>query len=303
MFKKILFVSIILILAAQTGCATSAPAVVLTPTIRPFQPSKTPKPTAAPVVNTPSPNQARLIPNPLPACIDASTLAFGVVTEVVDGDTIYADIDGVSQKIRYIGIDTPEMDQGGELAAAAKQLNYDLVAGNTIALFADVEDTDMYDRLLRYVFVGNTFVNQELVRQGLAEEQYYAPNGACLESFKFAQDEAMANAIGIWRMAEIDQSAGYPRIIAVDKLAEFVIIENAGGAELDLSGYVLVSERGNQDCTLEGILKPGQRLKIYAQTGGDGFNCAFAETIWNNSQEDPASLFDPNGALVDRLVQ
>lgn len=302
MFKKFLLASITLLLLVQVSCATSAPAVI-TPTIRPLLPSKTPRPTQAPVINTPSPEQTQYLPKNLPACIDPETLSIGTVTELVDGDTIYAEIDGTSQKIRYIGIDTPEMDQGGDLARQALDVNAALTAGQTVALYADVENTDMYERLLRYVFVGDTFVNEELVRQGLAEEQYYAPNGACLETFKFAQDEAMANGIGIWQMAEIDQSQGYPRIVSVDKKAEVVIIENAGAAALDLSGWLLVSERGNQQCVLGGVLNPGARLKIYAQTGKDGYNCDLSETIWNNSQEDPASLYDPSGALVDRSVQ
>jgi len=95
-----------------------------------------------------------------------------VVTRVIDGDTIEVSIAGESYKVRYIGIDTPELDDKRPkfcaLAQEATRYNRELVKGKTVRLEKDISETDQYGRLLRYVYVGDIFVNAELVRQGLA---------------------------------------------------------------------------------------------------------------------------------------
>lgn len=94
------------------------------------------------------------------------------VTRVIDGDTIEVDIGGVLYKVRYIGIDTPELDDERPefcaLAQEATRYNRQLVEGKEMRLEKDVSETDHYGRLLRYVYVGDTFVNAELVSAGLA---------------------------------------------------------------------------------------------------------------------------------------
>jgi endonuclease YncB( thermonuclease family) len=92
-----------------------------------------------------------------------------IVTRVIDGDTIDVNINGVVQRVRYIGIDTPEYTSTKEYyGAEATAKNRSLVEGRTVTLVKDVSETDRYDRLLRYVLVGNVFVNYELVRLGFA---------------------------------------------------------------------------------------------------------------------------------------
>lgn len=90
------------------------------------------------------------------------------------------------------------------------------------------------------------------------------------------------------------------RIVSLNKQAEYVDIENDSPQPVELGGWVLRSERGNQDCPLSGVLVPGQTLRIWAMSGVDGFSCGFGSTIWNNSQSDPAVLLDPSGAEVSR---
>lgn len=92
-------------------------------------------------------------------------------------------------------------------------------------------------------------------------------------------------------------------IIGVDKRAEFVDIQNQGGADVDLGGWVLVSEKGNQACPLGGVIAGGQVLRIWAMSedaGNGGFNCGFGTNIWNNSEPDPAVLYDASGNVVSR---
>jgi len=98
-------------------------------------------------------------------------------------------------------------------------------------------------------------------------------------------------------------SSSLVEIINVDKREEFVDIRNNNAAAVDLAGWVLVSEKGNQACGLSGVIQPGGTLRIYAlaeDAGKGGFNCNFGSPIWNNSDPDPAVLYDNTGAEVDR---
>lgn len=123
-----------------------------------------------------------------------------LVVDIVDGDTIKVDIDGVVYPLRYIGIDSPErgLPHADEATAADQQL----VGGATVLLEKDVSDTDRFDRLLRYVWLaqgtGWLLVNRELVRLGDAVAKAYPPDTEYQSLFDGAQVEAMAAALGVW---------------------------------------------------------------------------------------------------------
>jgi micrococcal nuclease len=114
----------------------------------------------------------------LTACL-AQDLS-GPVVRVIDGDTIVVQLDGTREHVRYIGIDTPEMDdERPEIrrrAVAAKEANARLVGGRRVRLELDVERRDRYGRLLAYVWVGDTLVNEALVRAGHAAPYTVPPN-------------------------------------------------------------------------------------------------------------------------------
>ena len=97
-----------------------------------------------------------------------------LVTRVIDGDTI--EIEG-GQRVRYIGIDTPETShpqKGVEcFGREASAENRKLVEGKKVVLEKDVSEIDKYGRLLRYVYARDTFVNQYLVIQGYAHSSSY----------------------------------------------------------------------------------------------------------------------------------
>lgn len=98
------------------------------------------------------------------------------VVHIIDGDTIDVNLNGEIVRVRYIGIDAPELNEpcGPEASAA----NAFLVAQQTVRLVKDVSEQDSFGRLLRYVYVGSRFVNAELVKQGLAEPVRYPPDTA-----------------------------------------------------------------------------------------------------------------------------
>lgn len=112
------------------------------------------------------------------------------VINVIDGDTIDVELNGVEYRVRYIGVNTPERDQTCYDEATAA--NRALVSGQSVRLVADVSDTDPYGRLLRYVYVGDVFVNARLVEQGAAEAVRYPPDDAHFDEFRALERAAAA---------------------------------------------------------------------------------------------------------------
>ena len=118
------------------------------------------------------------------------------ITEVIDGDTIVIQS---GQRVRYIGIDAPELGPPAEpLAAEAKQANRALVEGKEVRLEKDVSDTDRFGRLLRYVYADGTLVNAEMVRQGLARSRSYPPDTKYQEYLDKMETMARRAGRGIW---------------------------------------------------------------------------------------------------------
>ena len=125
------------------------------------------------------------------------------VVRVVDGDTIIVDMDGVKERIRFIGLDTPESVhpdeehnvEYGEIAAAftAEQLE-----GKTVTLEFDVEKRDQYDRLLAYVYLDGKMFNKTLLEEGHAKVTTYPPNVRYVDNFTALQKQAREAGKGIW---------------------------------------------------------------------------------------------------------
>ena len=113
----------------------------------------------------------------------------------------------------------------------------------------------------------------------------------------------MTGIISVMNSSGRCMSQKYIQITAVNKRAEYVDISNSGSQAQDLGGWVLVSERGDQRCVIGGVLNPGETLRVWAMSDDsdeDGFNCGYGTTIWNNSESDPAVLYDATGQEVDR---
>lgn len=129
---------------------------------------------------------------------DPSTPARSVaVVRVVDGDTIVVALGGAGgTKVRLIGIDTPERDACMYRAATDRMRS--LVEGKSVRLARDVSETDRYGRLLRYVYVGDTFVNAALISEGFAAAATYPPDVA--HALEFARLERIARLAkrGLW---------------------------------------------------------------------------------------------------------
>jgi micrococcal nuclease len=182
-FKSFLFLFLIFLFSILSGCGlTPATISAELPTI---QPSLTPAPTP---------------PNGLPDCLlNLSYKENGQVVAITDGDTIHVSINGQEYKLRYVGMDTPEVFGEKQFyGPEASEKNRELVAGKNVLLFKDHSNTDRYDRLLRYVVVDGVFVNLELVREGFAYAKDYPPDTTCSKVFHQAEDQARREKLGLW---------------------------------------------------------------------------------------------------------
>ena len=124
------------------------------------------------------------------------------VTRVVDGDTIEVRLDGETEDVRYIGVDTPETVKPGTpvqcFGKRASHFNHGLVEGRRVRLVFGVERRDAYGRLLSYVYLGPRFVNAELLRGGFARTLTIAPNDRFAERFKWLEIRAARAGRGLW---------------------------------------------------------------------------------------------------------
>ncbi|MBU1628008.1 thermonuclease family protein [bacterium] len=121
------------------------------------------------------------------------------VSRVIDGDTIELTN---GERVRYIGIDTPETKHPKKpvqyYGKEAYEANKRLVEGKEVRLEFDVTKRDKYGRLLAYVYVGDVFVNAWLVENGYAQVYTYPPDVKYNELFLKLQKEAREKKRGLW---------------------------------------------------------------------------------------------------------
>ena len=158
------------------------------------QPTPTPSPTPTPVQVTAS---------PVATVTPPAGMVEAQVVNVVDGDTIDVIIQGREFRLRYIGVDTPESVHptiGEEpYGKEAAQRNRELVMGRTVYLEKDVSETDQYGRLLRYVYLPDgRMLNEVLVREGYAQVATFPPDVRYQDRFLDAQRQAREEGAGLW---------------------------------------------------------------------------------------------------------
>jgi len=124
------------------------------------------------------------------------------VTRVVDGDTVEVSLDGMTEDVRYIGVDTPETVAPGEpvdcFGPQASEYNEGLVEGERVRLVFGVEERDVYGRLLAYVYLDGDFVNAKLVRLGFARTLTIAPNDRSAPLLRRLERRAGLQGRGLW---------------------------------------------------------------------------------------------------------
>ena len=223
------------------------------------------------------------------------------VDRVIDGDTSY--LEG-GRRVRYLGINAPE--RGDPHAEEATLDNRRLVEGKTVRLEFGRSRQDQYDRLKAYVFAGDTFVNEALLRQGhahfspAAEKKYR-------ERLCQAQEEARAAGVGIW---ERSPEWGAVRIVSVHADAggddkqnlndEFIVIENQSQHPVDFNGWTVSDAARHRDLFSHFTLAPEAKVTLRTGLGVPSERELFwasRRPIWNN-KGDIIFIRDARGSLV-----
>lgn len=255
---------------------------------------------ADPPTSTPSPDQ----PEADPAGI--------TLVEVTDGDTIVVRVDGVEERVRLIGINTPE--SGECLADAATDRLGELLGDGSITLVGDRTDRDQYERLLRYVEVGGTDIHEALVAEGLALSRRYEPDTARADRYDAAQAAAEEASVGQWAadacgpasaasVAIVEVNADAPGDDGKNLNEEWVVVRNDGSEQLDLTGWGLKDESASNRYSFpDGLTVPaGATVTVRSGCGVDdattAYWCASGSAIWNNGG-DTVFVLDPSGNVV-----
>lgn len=137
------------------------------------------------------------------------------VIKVSDGDTIWAN----NEKIRIIGINTPEIKNKEKFSKEAKDLTESLILNKKVYLEKDLEERDQYNRLLRYVWLREPEkINREeiekntiegiLLSKGYARVYTFKPNTKYRKYFKEIEDKAKKEKVGMWKNSEKGSTRG-----------------------------------------------------------------------------------------------
>lgn len=167
--------------APQSETKIASTSVKITPLVALQEPTVVPTSTSGP---TPASNHSGILVK---------------VVNVVDGDTIKIE---TGETVRYIGIDTPEtVDPRKPVQCYGKEAsdkNTQLVEGKLVELEKDISEKDKYGRLLRYIWLGDTLINELLVRDGYAQSSSYPPDIKYQSRFVEAQRLAREENKGLW---------------------------------------------------------------------------------------------------------
>ena len=129
---------------------------------------------------------------------------YAVAARAIDGDTIEL---ATGERVRYVGIDTPELYRRSgtawvyhpePYAEQAWTFNRLAVEGRTVRLEFDIERRDRYQRRLAYVYRDDRFINADLIAQGLADVMTIPPNTRHTELFRRLEREARDTRRGVW---------------------------------------------------------------------------------------------------------
>lgn len=240
-----------------------------------------------------------------------------LITRVLDGDTVETNS---GERIRYLGINSPE--KGQPFSSDSTALNKLLVLGKAVLLEFDVQTKDRYGRTLAYVFVGNTFVNLEMVKNGLAVSETIQPNVKYQDEIVEAQKVARKMCLGIWKglcnkeekgvLGEESKSCIIIFSINADakgndnqnKNGEWIEIKNTCSELASLDKWLLKDSSASNKYQFSNVkLEGGKGINIYSGCGEDSSDKLYWQcpegkyAIWNNTG-DHAFLYNEKGELV-----
>ncbi|MBE7732970.1 thermonuclease family protein [Devosia sp. CC-YST696] len=178
--------------------------------------------------------------SPVAGCDGLRMAPGGLVSEVVDGDTVLLE-SGLA--VRLIGTQAPKLALGREgladwpLAEAARDALRTLALGKNVQLGYGGEERDRYGRALAHVFIeadeGSIWAQGQMIEAGLARVYSFPDNRRCLDQLFAGEARARAERLGIW-------SDPYYSVRAADRPAD--LLDRVGDYEL-VEGRVLLADR------------------------------------------------------------
>ena len=224
------------------------------------------------------------------------------VTKVIDGDTVEIE---TGEKIRLLGINAPEENE--HYYKEAKDRLVKLVEGKLVKLEGVSEDKDRYGRLLRYIFIDDTSVNLQIVKEGYATVYIINPDEKYYLEFKKGEKEARDNKLGLWvGSSSIDcisvvvlhyDASGNDNENLND---EYLTLQNKCDSSISMVGWE-VKDEGTNIYTFKGVvLGNNSKVTLYTGSGSDDVNELYwskKRAVWNNDG-DILFLRDDKGNLV-----
>ena len=198
-----------------------------------------------------------------------------ILLRVIDGDTIETNLG----KVRLLGINTPEknMPYSNESKNLLRQFE-----NQSIELLRDLEDKDMYGRMLRYLFYETRLINIEILERGFASA-YMTFGLRYEEELLRAESYSRKYSLGIWEKSQ-DACTACISLVELNATAEFFIIKNSCNFVCNLQGW-FVKDTGRNLFWLRLIASGEQQT----------FNSS--KSVWNNDG-DSFFMFDNKGKLV-----
>ncbi len=229
------------------------------------------------------------------------------VLKVVDGDTVEL---SNGEKIRLIGINTPE--KGQPYFKDAKDTLEMLILEKEVRLELDVSQKDMYGRTLGYLFIGDQFINQNMIESGYAMVDTVPPNVLYADTLVASLDRAKNECKGMWDGLCNPTASSCVQISKINKEGktkneEWIEFINTCVTSQDISGYLIkdASASNSFEFNVASISAKGT-LRLHSGCGNNSrtsyyWKCPEPQNfIWNNSS-DRAYLFDNSGKLISEL--
>ncbi len=209
---------------------------------------------------------------------------YGIVTKVVDGDTVHVNINGKDETIRLLGINTPEKKK--PYYTEAKDFLNSEIENKSVQLLTEGEGVDRYGRKLRHVFYENRFINVEIVENGFATT-FMLDGLKYKDKFVNAEKFAMNGGKGLWKKSN-DECSGCIRLVLLNATVDYFIIRNDCDFYCSLINWS-VKDDANHFFTISSLNKFEERKYDSIEL--------FKAEVWNDNG-DRFFMRDSNGELV-----
>lgn len=199
------------------------------------------------------------------------------VKSVVDGDTVVVLLNGEEKKVRFVGVDAPEMSTPN--GPMAKNFTEKYLTGKEIYLEKDVSETDKYDRLLRYIwlvdptnikiddaYVKTNMYNAIMIMNGMAASKRYNPDVKYQDLFDKLNVDAVLRKVGMWTPMPEGITVTTNKIEGWGLQFGTFVPENRTKVEEKQNGKVYFAD------TTKGVIKGNASSKKYHLEGMQGYD-------------------------------